>query len=259
MENQQSSNSNFEGRGDHKFGGDQRFRSGRTFGGLVIVVVGTMLLAREVGVYFPGWLFSWPMWLIVLGFYIGVRHHFRNIGFLIPMAIGTVFLIDQMVPGIELREYLWPIMIIGVGLVMMLRSRTRADNDSLFRALDRGRIDPNKGDSGIFETVTIFGENKHQVLSKEFKGGESVCVFGGAEINLTQADIAGRVPLELVQVFGGTKLIVPAHWKIESEEVVTIFGGLNDKRQFNNTVTDPTKTLVLRGTSIFGGIDIKSF
>jgi hypothetical protein len=253
MENQQSPNSNFDGRGDRKF------KNGRTFGGLVIVVVGTLLLAREVGVYFPSWLFSWPMWLIVLGFYIGVRHHFRNPGFLIPMAIGTAFLIDQMVPGIELREYLWPIMIIGVGLVMILRSRTRAENDSLFSMLDRGKMDPNKGDSGIFETVTIFGENKHQVLSKEFKGGESVCVFGGAEINLTQADISGRVPLELVQVFGGTKLIVPAHWKIESEEVVTIFGGLNDKRQFNNTVTDPTKILVLRGTSVFGGIDIKSF
>ncbi|MEJ1238657.1 DUF5668 domain-containing protein [Chryseolinea sp. T2] len=254
MENQQYPNTNYERRG-----GDQRFRSGRTFGGLVIVAVGTMLLAREVGVYFPGWVFSWPMWLIVLGFYIGVRHHFRNIGFLIPMAIGTAFLIDQMVPGIELREYLWPIMIIGVGLIMILRSRTRPENDSLFRILDRGKSSADRSDSGIFETVTIFGENKHQVLSKEFKGGESVCVFGGAEINLTQADITGRVPLELVQVFGGTKLIVPAHWKIESEEVVTIFGGLNDKRQFNNTVTDPTKTLVLRGTSIFGGIDIKSF
>ena len=121
------------------------------------------------------------------------------------------------------------------------------------------RFNPNKGDSGIFESVTIFGENKHLVLSKDFKGGESVCVFGGAEINLTQADITGRIPLELVQVFGGTKLIVPAHWKVESEEVVSIFGGLNDKRHFNNTVTDDSKVLVLRGTTIFGGIDIKSF
>lgn len=254
METEQHPNTNFDNRGSR-----HKFRDGRTFGGLVIVVVGTLLLAREVGVYFPSWLFSWPMFLIVLGFYIGVRHHFKNPGFLIPMAIGTVFLIDRMVPDVSLHEYLWPVVIIGVGLVMILRSRTRQENDSLFRMLDRGRINPDKGDSGIFETVTIFGENKHQVLSKDFKGGESVCVFGGAEINLMQADINGRVPVELVQVFGGTKLIVPSHWKIESEEVVTIFGGLNDKRQFNNTATDPTKILVLRGTSIFGGIDIKSF
>jgi hypothetical protein len=194
-----------------------------------------------------------------MGFYIGVRHHFKNPGFLIPMAIGSVFLVDMVMPEADLHQYLWPIMMIGAGLFMILRSRKRGDNDSLFRTLDKGINNPNKGESGYFEAVTVFGENRHQVLSKDFKGGESVCVFGGSEVNLTQADINGRVPLELVQVFGGTKLIVPAHWRVESEEVVTIFGGLNDKRQFQNTVPDNSKVLVLRGTTLFGGIDIKSF
>jgi hypothetical protein len=239
--------------------GERVYRNGRTLGGLVVVVVGTLLLAREVGADIPSWIMSWPMFLIGLGFYIGVRHNFRNPGFLIPMAIGSVFLVDRLVPDVELHQYLWPIIIIGVGLVMILRSKKKGDNDPLFRRLDLGISNPNKGDNGYFEAVTIFGENRHQVLSKNFKGGESVCVFGGSEVNLTQADIDGRVPLELVQVFGGTKLIVPAHWRIESEEVVTIFGGLNDKRQFQNAVPDDSKVLVLRGTTLFGGIDIKSF
>ena len=39
-----------------------------------------------------------------------------------------------------------------------------------------------------------------------------------------------------MQVFGGTKLIVPPHWKIETEEVVAVFGGLNDKRQVMQNV-----------------------
>ena len=255
METQQHPNTNFDIRNRDGY----RFRDGRKFGGVIVVVVGALLLARETGADIPSWIFSWPMFLIVLGFYIGVRHHFKNPGFMIPMAIGTVFLIDRMIPNVELHDYLWPVIIIGVGLAMILRSRSRRENDSLFTILDKGIANPNKSDSGLFETVTIFGENKHQVLSKDFKGGESVCVFGGTEINLMQADINGRIPLELVQVFGGTKLIVPAHWKVESEEVVTIFGGLNDKRHFNNTVTDDTKVLVIRGTSIFGGIDIKSF
>jgi hypothetical protein len=112
---------------------------------------------------------------------------------------------------------------------------------------------------GFFESVTVFGENKKQILSKDFKGGESVCFFGGAEINLSQADISGRVSIELVQVFGGTRLIIPSNWKLETEEMVSVFGGLNDKRQFQNTPTDQSKVLVLRGTCIFGGIDIKSF
>jgi hypothetical protein len=72
-----------------------------------------------------------------------------------------------------------------------------------------------------------------------------------------QSDIHGRVHLEVVQVFGGTKIIVPANWSVHSE-MVAIFGGIEDKRppQLNAA---PDKVLVIQGTSIFGGIDIKSF
>jgi len=254
METQDNSNTNPVRHRDRR-----SHRNSRTFAGLIIVAVGTILLAHQVGVDFPNWLISWPMLLIGLGFYIGVRHNFKNPGFLIPMAIGSVFLIDRFVPEADLHQYLWPVIIIGAGLVMILRSRKRAENDSLFNMLDREISNPQKGDNGYFEAVTIFGENRRQVLSKEFKGGESVCVFGGSQINLMQADINGRVPLEVVQVFGGTKLIVPSHWRVETEEVVTIFGGLDDKREFMNTAPDNSKVLVLRGTTIFGGIDIKSF
>ena len=233
------------------------FRGGRAIAGMIVVIVGTLLLARAVGADIPYWVFSWHMLLIAFGFYLGARHSFRNPVWLIPVAIGSAFLIEDLVPEIRVREYFWPLLIIGVGLVMILRSRRR--NSDMFKAWELKASEATALPEGSFESVTIFGENKKQILSKDFKGGESVCVFGGVEINLTQADINGRIPLELVQVFGGTKLIVPSHWKIHTEEVVSIFGGLNDKRQVQNVVTDQTKVLVLKGTTFFGGIDIKSF
>lgn len=253
METQNDTSTNPSGDNNMK-----NFGNGRVLGGMIIVIVGILLFAREVGTDFPHWLFSWQMFLIVLGFYIGARHNFRQFGWLIPVAIGSTLLIEDIVPDIHIRSYLWPLIVIGIGIVMILRSRSR-HRDDLFKRWERNASDINRTTEGFFDSVTIFGENKKQILSKDFKGGESVCVFGGAEINLTQADINGRVGLELVQVFGGTKLIVPSHWKIESEEVVSIFGGLNDKRQLLNTPVDETKVLVLKGTSIFGGIDIKSF
>ncbi len=233
-------------------------RNGRMLGGLIVIAIGTVLLARQAGADIPYWVFKWEMLLIVLGIYVGARHNFRNWGWLAPVFIGTAFLLEDIIPEIDIGHLVWPIIIIGIGISMIFRSRTR-NKDDLFKRWERQASQANSSGEGFFESVTIFGENKKQILSKDFKGGESVCVFGGIEVNLTQADIQGRVVVELVQVFGGAKLIVPAHWKIETEEMVSIFGGLNDKRVLHNAVTDESKVLVLRGTSIFGGIDIKSF
>lgn len=233
------------------------FRGGRAMGGLVIVIVGTIWLAQRVGVEFPYWLFSWPMFLIALGVYIGARHSFRQWGWLIPVAIGTMFLVDDMIPDVNIGEFAWPIVVICIGLFMIFRPRR--GSQEFFRRWERQAAETNQSTEALFESVTIFGEHKKHVLSKDFKGGESVCVFGGTEINLSQADISGRVAIEVVQVFGGTKLIVPGHWKVETEELVCILGGLNDKRQLNTSMTDQTKVLVLKGTCIFGGIDIRSY
>jgi hypothetical protein len=107
----------------------------------------------------------------------------------------------------------------------------------------------------------VFGGVKKNIISKNFRGGETVTIFGGTEINLTQADVNGGVVLDLTQIFGGTKLIVPPHWRIQSKDMVAIFGGVDDKRPLlSNASTEETnKVLILKGTCIFGGIDIRSY
>lgn len=87
---------------------------------------------------------------------------------------------------------------------------------------------------------------------QRFKGGDIVNIFGGTELNLTQADITGKVTIEITTIFGGTKLIVPANWEVKSE-AVTIFGGLEDKRSASVMNSNGDKVLVLKGTVIFGG------
>jgi hypothetical protein len=112
----------------------------------------------------------------------------------------------------------------------------------------------------MLDSVNIFGGLKKNIISKDFQGGEIVTIFGGSELNLTQADVTGRITLEVTQIFGGIKLIVPPHWRIQSEELVSIFGGVDDKRPIlANPTYDEHRVLVLRGTNIFGGIDIKSY
>jgi hypothetical protein len=108
------------------------------------------------------------------------------------------------------------------------------------------------------EAISIFGGVKKIIFSKSFQGGEIVNIFGGSELDLTQADINGRVYIDITQVFGGTKIIVPAHWVVISDMAV-VFAGVDDKRIRTATPLDNNKVLVLKGTSIFAGVDIRSY
>ncbi|OYY22742.1 MAG: hypothetical protein B7Y69_05910, partial [Sphingobacteriia bacterium 35-40-8] len=47
-------------------------------GGLILISIGVALVLRKMDFPFPNWLFTWPMILILVGFYSGVKHKFRN-------------------------------------------------------------------------------------------------------------------------------------------------------------------------------------
>jgi hypothetical protein len=82
--------------------------------------------------------------------------------------------------------------------------------------------------------------------------------MGGIDLDLTQADISGAVYLQIDVIFGGVKLIVPPHWQIQTE-VTNIAAGIEDKRLYRQSEVDPSKVLIIRGTILFGGLEIKSF
>lgn len=77
----------------------------------------------------------------------------------------------------------------------------------------------------VVDIVSIFGGTKRNIISKEFKGGDAVAIFGGNDLILSQADFTGTATLDLTQIFGGTHLVVPANWKIQSEVVSIFFAG----------------------------------
>lgn len=259
--------------------GGRRFRSerGRIWVGLALLVVGGLFLARASGVAFPAWFFSWPVFLIGVGIFLGIKHRFRNVGWVFPLAIGGIFLADRLSPDINLRPYLWPVILIAAGLFVIFRPKGRHcrrgggrdDNASSTESTTLqndetvttdGRNDWQKASADgtdRIDATAVFGGVKKNLLSKNFKGGDVTTFMGGAEINLTQADFKGKVMIDCFNMFGGTKLIVPPDWEVQSD-VVAIFGGVDDKRPPANNVA-PDKILYLDGTCIFGGLEIKSY
>jgi predicted membrane protein len=129
------------------------------------------------------------------------------------------------------------------------------------RSAKRNAVEYSAGDTmseELIESVSVFGGTKRSIISKNFKGGEITSILGGSEINLSQADIQGKAFLEINQLFGGTKLIIPSNWQVQAESTA-ILGSVEDTRIGNNSNVDPNKTLVIEGTSVFGGISIKSY
>jgi len=228
-------------------------RSGRIMGGLLIIAIGLVFLAKQAGMDFPYWVFSFETILIALGLYLGFRHSFKGFGWLIPILIGGFLLIDDFYPYYDIAQYTWPLIIIAVGLFIIFRPGKR---NRKWKQWDHTE----NSDDDYLDSTVVFGGVKKNVISKNFKGGETVTIFGGTEINLMQADINGVIVLDLTQIFGGTKLIVPPHWKLQSKDLVAIFGGVEDKRPLLNPAADETtRVMILKGTCIFGGIDIRSY
>jgi predicted membrane protein len=239
---------------------------GRVLTGFFLVVIGAVLLLDQMGFYFPNWLMSWQFLMIVIGIFLGFKHGFRGGAWLVLILIGGAFLFEDNFPGIPIHRF-WPLIMIVIGLMIIIRPRGK---DHWHRRWE-GRWEEyakNKNDhcgSGretyisedYIDSTTIFGGVHKRIVSKNFKGGDVTSIMGGTEINLSQADFTGVVVLDVTQVMGGTKLIVPPHWEIRSE-ISAIFAGFEDKRQ-QSTVTNPDKILILRGTSIFGGIEIKNY
>lgn len=232
-------------------------RIGQLLAGLFVVGIGVLLLARQAGMDFPRWIFSFESILIAVGLYLGIRHSFRGVVWLIPVLIGGFLLLDDLYPEFDIEDFTWPLIIIGIGLfIMFMATKKKAD----WKKWEADAALHEDISDEVLDSTVIFGGAKKNIISKNFRGGEAVTVFGGTEINLMQADLTGPVVLELTQVFGGTKLIVPPHWKVWSKDMVTILGGIDDKRpMMGNPAEDTNKTLILKGTCMLGGIDIRSY
>ncbi len=241
-----------------------RNNNDRFYTGIILILVGAVILLRRVGVYIPSWLYDWSAIIVLVGIISGIKVKFRGVSWMIMIAVGLFFMSDELIKDVEIRRFLWPSLIILVGILFIFRPKVSSlSQDPLlgFKPKQQNNDDPEFPPSSEdrIDTTSVFGEVKRMVTSKNFKGGEIVCFMGGSQINLSQADIQGPVFLDVTIVFGGTKLVIPPNWEVRTE-TVAVFAGIEDKRNLlPGSKFDPDKILILKGTSVFGGIEIKSY
>ncbi|GEP93934.1 LiaF transmembrane domain-containing protein [Chitinophaga cymbidii] len=224
------------------------------WGGVVLLCIGLFFLLRRMDISLPDWLFSWEMVLIVIGFLMGIKNKFQGAGWFVVTAVGAVFLLDDIMPfSWHLDRYMWPTLLIVLGVYLIGRSASRRPRYPEYVTPEGGA----PASEDVLQVTSIFSGNNKTVLSKNFKGGSVTSIFGGVELNFMQADIQGEVVLDMSIMFGAVELTVPANWDVKMD-VNTIFGGIEDKRSIGITPM-PGKLLVLRGSCTFGGVEIKSY
>jgi len=230
----------------------------RVWSGLIILAIGIVFFLRNFGVNIADWVLSWHMLLIAIGFFIGVKRNFRGGGWLIMVLIGGYFTIEA-IGGFDFGKYYFAIIFIVLGLYMIFKPKTESlrcwkskPADTAVEYMDV--IDKND----IIDSVNVFGGSHQKVYSKNFKGGDVLAIFGGCELNLSQADFQDTITLDVIAIFGGVKIIVPPNWQVKSE-VVAIFGGMDDKRAIAPNIDGLMKVVVVKGVAMFGGVEIKNY
>ncbi len=247
----------------------ERDPKGHIWAGVFIILVGVAALVKSY-VFGIDWIFSWQMLLIALGVFIGLKSGFRGGSWLVMIFVGGYFLLDRyFIIAPSTKQMIWPALLILLGAFLIFRPKRMDEfwkgdgcfDNSKQRQPESIPVTPvaQSADEEVLEVVAVFAAVRKNIYSKKFRGGEIVSVFGGAEINLTQAEFQQpQIVIESVQVFGGAKLVIPADWVIHNE-AVAIFGGIEDKRPQPAALTAPEKILVLKGFVMFGGIEIKSY
>ena len=227
-------------------------RNKRVYFGVFLIIIGLIWIMERLDLipyYIDNILISWQMLLIGIGVFALIGGN-RTTG-LILILVGGVFLIPEMVEiPYELRRIVWPLLIVGVGVILLFRHRQK--NEPVLN--DRNR------NLDYFDDFIIFGGREIFVSSQNLLGGKTTSIFGGTEYDMRKASLSpnGAV-VDCLSLFGGCGFKVPPDWTVKNE-MTTIFGAFTDKRGatlHQDSTVDSTKILIIKGFTAFGGVEVK--
>jgi len=262
--------------------------------GVIVIGIGILFLLDNFHVvYVRDWWRYWPVALIAGGLVKLVDSNYgsgRVVGGIL-LGAGAILLGDNLGLIDVTIDQLWPLILIGIGLIMLGQriwgprwfrpggrrwdrrhwAKHGLDADALKQSIeDRVKHrweagwshrdqDPDAASSFSLNEVAIFGGGKRKVTTQDFKGGELTAIFGGFEIDFRLAGMtADSAILEVNTVFGGAEIRIPDTWTAVVQGV-GIFGGYGDETTSPNPVTNPqSKKLYIRGAAVFGGVSVKN-
>lgn len=215
--------------------------------GLMLVIFGILLGLRsfdilKFDIFFDGW---WTLFIIIPCF-VNLFDDDDRYGNLIGLCVGIVLLLaaNDILSFELVWKLLFPVVIILIGL------------SCIFKNLIMNKIKEKTGNiSKENEYYATFSGQKIDFSNDEFKGCDISVVFGGCDIDLTNAILKEDVSINISSIFGGVDIKVPNNCKIKVTSN-SIFGGVDNKAK-NLNINDDSKTIYINASCIFGGVEVK--
>lgn len=238
--------------------------------GLLFIIMGGLFLLNNMGIIegnISHIIFSFPSILIFVGV-VSLLNGRRVIFGTLTLFFGIILMLPKIYPDIHYDDgTVFSIFLICAGLLILFRKKTHSYRHQKinevcddFRQRDWKKEWNTKSDinEDKIDDVAIFGGGKRVLHSNNFQGGNITAIFGGSEIDLSECKLApGENYIDVLAIFGGTTIIVPKDWKV-IVNVFPLFGGFSIKGRKDPGVDyDPTKALIIKGTVIFGGGEVK--
>lgn len=216
--------------------------------GLLIVGYGAVLLAGNLGlnVRLVERTFL-PAGVCILGL-VALFQACTSLGRVIGGGIalgGAVWTYAALVGRSVDFSFWWPIVLMGVGVIFLLRSRESVS--------DRGAATP--GGPSQASAVAFWSGVRRRVTSAAFSRADFVAVMGGIEVDLRPAATAGGTAvIEVFVMMGGIEITVPPDWAVVNRAAV-VMGGVTDR---STGAQGAANTLYIQGVVLMGGVEIKT-
>lgn len=245
----------------HRFEVNVGERRGPGFGfwfGIIMVIIGGGLLLDAFNVVEFGDVLSqwWPSLLMLVAVAQVATGSGSIVGSGILFTVGALLQLSKLgyLPG-GFWSAFWPIVIILIGL-SFIASRFRANRwKKKEQFTDPNFIGTVNVEGSRIDRTAIFTGIDARVVSDDFTGGELTAIFGGIEVDLREASIAGPTArLDVTAVFGGIEIRVPTNWRVITNGT-PVFGGIDDK-SLNRNLDANAPTLIVDATAVFGGVEI---
>jgi len=226
--------------------------------GFMIMAFGLMFLLRNLHIiYFNDIWQYWPVILIVIcgSKLLSPRGAHDIFPGLVIGGIGVYFLLRNL--GIiygNVWQYIWPLIIIAVGAVMLIRHLDRGA-----RAFRHGQVKSYNQSDSLLDIDVVFHQFHRKADSQQFAGGKISAVFGDVKIDLRGAAIQQEgVRIEADSVFSGIEIVVPEAWEVEVRGGGP-FGNIDNRTRKRDLVSGtPARRLIVLADTVFGSVIVRN-